>query len=121
MKWYLSVLKKYVVFSGGARRKEYWMFVLFNIIFAFAAMILDNALGTTLAGEGYGAIYFLYTLAIIVPALAVTIRRLHDVGKSGWFLLIVLIPFVGAIWLLVLACTAGDAGKNAYGASPKLA
>jgi len=121
MKWYLSVLTKYAVFSGRARRKEYWMFVLFNIIFAFVAMILDNAFGTTITGEGYGAIYFLYTLAIIVPALAVTVRRLHDVGKSGWFLLIVLIPIVGAIWLLVLACTAGDAGKNAYGPNPKKA
>ena len=121
MKWYVQVIKKYAVFSGRARRREYWMFVLFNTIFSLVAMVLDNAFGTTLSGQGYGAIYFLYALAVFVPAFAVSVRRLHDVGKSGWFLLIFLIPFVGAIWLLVLACTAGDAGKNAYGANPKKA
>ena len=121
MNWYLSVLKKYAVFSGRARRKEYWMFFLFNIIFAFVAMILDNALGTAIEGSGYGLIYILYTLAVLLPGIAVSVRRLHDVGKSGWFLLIILIPFVGAIWFLVLACTDGNPGKNAYGANPKKA
>jgi uncharacterized membrane protein YhaH (DUF805 family) len=119
MKWYVSVLKKYAVFSGRARRKEYWMFFLFNIIFAFVAMIVDNALGTAIEERGYGLVYFLYTLAVLLPGIAVSVRRLHDVGKSGWFLLIILIPFVGAIWFLVLACTAGNPGKNAYGANPK--
>ena len=119
MNWYLKALKNYAVFSGRARRKEYWMFVLFNAIFFIIAIILDNVLGTAIENVGYGLFYFLYFLAVLIPSLAVAIRRLHDVGKSGWFLLISLIPIIGAIWLLVLLCTKGDAGENKYGANPK--
>lgn len=119
MNWYLAVLKKYAMFSGRARRKEYWMFVLFNLIFAIVAVILDNVLGTAIEGSGYGLIYIVYVLAVFLPGLAVAVRRLHDVGKSGWFLFIVLIPIIGAIWLLVLMCTDGNPGKNAYGPNPK--
>jgi uncharacterized membrane protein YhaH (DUF805 family) len=119
MNWYLSVLKKYAVFSGRARRKEYWLFFLFNIVFAFVAMVLDNALGTAIEDKGYGLIYILYALAVFLPGLAVTVRRLHDLGKSGWLLLIVFIPIIGAVWLLVLMCLDGNPGKNLYGASPK--
>lgn len=117
MDWYLSVLKKYVVFEGRARRKEYWMFTLFNVIFAIVAGILDSVLGT--GSMGTGVIYLLYCLAVFLPGLGVSVRRLHDVGKSGWFLLIALIPLIGAIWLLVLMCTDGNLGENAYGANPK--
>ncbi|MEJ2544990.1 MAG: DUF805 domain-containing protein [Calditrichaceae bacterium] len=119
MSWYIQVLKKYAVFSGRARRKEYWMFVLFNIIFLIVAAILDNILGTAIEGVGYGLFYFLYSLAVLIPALAVAVRRLHDTGKSGWMILIVLIPIVGAIWLLVLMILEGNAGENKYGPSPK--
>ena len=119
MDWYLKVLKNYAGFSGRARRKEYWMFVLFNIIFLVIAGVLDNILGTAMANVGYGLFYMLYSLAVIIPAIAVGIRRLHDIGKSGWFLLIALIPIIGAIWLLVLLATAGNAGSNKYGADPK--
>jgi uncharacterized membrane protein YhaH (DUF805 family) len=119
MNWYISVLKKYAVFSGRARRKELWMFTLFNIIFAIVAMILDKILGTTINGLGYGLFYCLYALAVLLPAIAVGFRRLHDIGKSGWWFLISLIPIVGAIWLLVLFCTAGTPGTNAYGTNPK--
>ena len=119
MNWYLKVLQNYAVFSGRARRKEYWMFVLFNIIFGIAAVILDNVLGTAIKDLGYGLFYFLYALAVLIPSLAVGARRLHDVGKSGWFLLIALIPIIGAIWLLVLLCTGGNAGENEYGPNPK--
>lgn len=119
MNWYLKVLKNYAVFSGRARRKEYWMFALFNVIFLIVALILDNILGTAIEDVGYGLFYFLYALAVLLPSLAVTVRRLHDVGKSGWFLFIVLIPIIGSIWLLVLMCTGGDAGENQYGANPK--
>lgn len=119
MNWYLTVLKKYAVFSGRARRKEYWMYVLFNFIFAVIAIILDNVLG--LAGKeiGYGPIYGLYVLATLIPSLAVSVRRLHDIGKSGWYLLVGIIPLIGGIWLLVLMATAGDMGENEYGADPK--
>jgi uncharacterized membrane protein YhaH (DUF805 family) len=118
MEWYLAVLKKYAVFSGRARRKEYWMFFLFNLIFSFAAIILDNILGTASSRTGYGLLNTFYTLAVFIPSLALSIRRLHDVDKSGWFLLIVLIPIIGAIWLLILACTHGTVGDNKYGADP---
>lgn len=119
MKWYLQVLKKYAEFSGRARRTEYWMFVLFNFIFVLAAIILDNIVGTAIDEFGYGLFYFLYVLAVFLPGLAVGVRRLHDVGKSGWMMLIALIPLVGAIWLLVLMFTDSDPGDNAYGANPK--
>jgi uncharacterized membrane protein YhaH (DUF805 family) len=119
MNYYLQVLKKYATFSGRARRSEYWYFVLFNIIFSIIAMALDNLLGTAMPGVGYGPIYGLYTLAIIIPGLAVAVRRLHDVEKSGWFLLIALIPLIGAIWLLVLMVTEGNPGENQYGINPK--
>ena len=119
MKYYKQVLQKYATFSGRARRSEYWYFVLFNIIFAIAAIILDILLGLAWQGVGYGPIYGLYLLATIIPSIAVAVRRLHDVGKSGWFLLIALIPIIGAIWLLVLYCKEGDKGSNDYGADPK--
>jgi uncharacterized membrane protein YhaH (DUF805 family) len=127
MNWYAQVMKKYAEFSGRARRKEYWMFVLFNIIFIFATILLDNVFGTTFkfnSGYGseafpYGWLYTLYVLAVIIPGLAVSVRRLHDLGKSGWMILIALIPFIGGIWLLVLYCTEGQKGENQYGPDPK--
>ncbi|HOO24863.1 MAG TPA: DUF805 domain-containing protein [Paludibacteraceae bacterium] len=119
MNWYLKVLKQYADFSGRARRKEYWMFVLFNMIFAIVAMILDNVLGIAMEGIGYGPLYGLYALAMLIPGLAVAVRRLHDVGKSGWMILIALIPLIGLIWLLVLMVTDSNAGENQYGQNPK--
>jgi len=95
------------------------MFALFNIIFLIAAMIIDNIAGTTIGVLPYGLFYFVYALAVFIPGLAVGVRRLHDVGKSGWFYLIILIPIVGAIWLLVLFCTDGVVGQNEYGINPK--
>jgi uncharacterized membrane protein YhaH (DUF805 family) len=119
MNWYLEVLKKYAVFGGRARRKEYWMYFLFNLIFAIAAAILDNVLGLAIKDVGYGPIYILYALATLVPGVAVTVRRLHDIGKSGWYIFVGLIPCVGGIILLVFAVTAGDFGENEYGPDPK--
>ncbi len=119
MYWYLKVLKQYADFSGRARRKEFWMFVLFNIIFAFVAMLLDRMFGVAFEGIGYGPFYILYALAVLIPGLAVEVRRLHDIGKSGWWIFIALIPLVGAIWLLVLLVTDSQPGDNAYGPNPK--
>lgn len=128
MKWYLKVLKQYADFSGRARRTEYWMFVLFNLIFGIVAMGIDNALGITFKFTNidgsplpffYGYIYALYCLVVLVPGLAVSVRRLHDVGKSGWMMLICLIPFIGAIWLLILFCTDSQDGANKWGENPK--
>jgi len=119
MNWYLAVLKNYAGFSGRARRTEYWMYFLFNILFAIAAVILDNILGLASETLGYGPIYGLYALVTFIPSLAVGVRRLHDTGKSGWFLLIALIPLIGSIWLIVVLATEGVKGPNEYGADPK--
>lgn len=120
MNWYLKVLKQYADFNGRARRKEYWMFALFNMIFGGIAMGLDNILGIGFGEIGvYGPLYILYTLAVFIPGLAVVVRRLHDVGKSGWMMLIALIPLIGAIWLLVLMLTDSNFGENEYGVNPK--
>jgi len=119
MNWYLKVLKQYADFSGRARRKEYWMFVLFNSLFAIVALILDNILGLTIGKLPYGVFYSLYGLAVLIPGLAVSVRRLHDVGKSGWMYFIGLIPLIGAIWLLVLFCYDSQQGNNKWGENPK--
>ena len=125
MNWYLKVMKEsYSDFNGRARRKEYWMFVLFYYIVIILATVLDGALGLGFdMGYGvkspYGWITVLVGLVHIIPSLAVAVRRMHDVGKSGWFLFISLIPLIGGIWLLVLACTDGETNENKYGSNPK--
>ncbi len=128
MKYYLDVIKNYVKFDGRARRKEYWMFVLFNVIFSIVASIIDNVAGLNFSSDyssygmySTGIIASLYSLAVLIPSLAVGVRRLHDIGKSGWWLLISLIPLVGGIWLLVLLATNGVVGENQYGPDPKAA
>lgn len=95
------------------------MFVLFNVIFAIVAMILDNILGLTIGDLTYGVFYFLYGLTVLIPGLAVAVRRLHDIGKSGWMILITIIPLIGAIWLLVLLMTDSNPGENEYGHNRK--
>ena len=107
MNWYLEVLKKYAVFEGRARRSEYWYFVLFNFIFSFVLGFIDGIMGSELGMFG-----LIYSLAVLVPSIAVAVRRMHDVGKSGWFILI-------PIYNLILALTEGDVGSNKYGPDPK--
>lgn len=119
MNWYLKCLKQYADFSGRARRKEYWMFTLFNLIFGIVGMILDNIFGIAVDGIWYGPLYGLYTLAVIIPGLAVAVRRLHDINKSGWMLLIILIPIIGGIWFFVLMVKEGDKKENKYGPNSK--
>ena len=119
MNWYLMVLKNYVGFSGRARRKEYWMYALFQFLFAIVAAVLDNILGLTFTGIPYGFLYVAYALATFLPGLAVSVRRLHDTNRSGWWIFIAVIPFIGAIWYLVLMCLDSNAGSNQYGENPK--
>lgn len=127
MQYYLDALKNYANFSGRARRSAYWYFVLFNMIFAIFAGIIDNLLGTTIKMEtmqgtvplSYGYVYIIYLLFVFIPGLALSVRRLHDVGKTGWFILISFIPLVGLIWLLILFCTDSVPGVNEYGPNPK--
>lgn len=110
MNWYIEVLTKYAVFSGRARRKEYWMFFLFNTIIAF---VLGIVVGLSGAGDGGEAITNIYSLGVLIPGIAVGVRRMHDTDHSGWWLLL---PIVN----LIFACTEGTPGPNRFGPSPKL-
>ena len=117
MNWYLEALKKYAVFSGRARRTEYWMFYLFYIIFAIVLFVIDNILG--IGGEDGGLLSGLFVLAMLIPSIAVTFRRLHDTDRSGWWLLIGLVPLIGGIILLVFTLQDSQSGENQYGPNPK--
>jgi len=121
MKWYLECLRKYGVFGGRARRKEYWYFVLFNIIISIVLRVIDRATGSFSAEAGMGLLGAIYALAILIPSVAVTVRRLHDTDHSGWWLFIPLIPIIGAIVLFVFTVQDSNAGENKYGPSPKAA
>ena len=121
MDWYLAVLRKYAVFDGRARRKEYWMFCLVSILVSLAIGFASGFVGGML-GLSESVITMLalgYTLAVLIPSLAVAVRRLHDTGRSGWWLLIVLVPLVGAIVLLVFSVQDSEPGANSYGKNPK--
>ena len=118
MSWYLEVLKKYTVFDERAGRPEFWYFVLFNIIVGFSLAILDVVLETVSSG-GVGLFYSIYLLAVLCPGIAVGIRRLHDINRSGWWLLIELIPIVGLI-LIGWWITESDSGANQYGPGPSV-
>ena len=119
MNWYLEVLKKYAVFSGRARRKEYWFFVLFNIIISIVLAVIDGVTGSFSPEAGMGLLGGIYTLAVLIPGIAVSVRRLHDTERSGWWLLIALVPLIGAIVLLVFMVQDSKPGQNQYGANPK--
>ena len=119
MNWYLEVLKKYAVFSGRARRKEYWYFFLFNIIILLVLSFIDGMTGTFIYEAGLGLLGGIYALAVLIPGIAVAVRRLHDTDRSGWWLLIGLIPILGTIALLVFMLQDGKPGENQYGANPK--
>lgn len=138
---YLEVLRKYAVFSGRSRRREYWFFALFNLIVSLVLGLLDNLLGTPMVpladfavppgmtGPGgaavpedvfaVGLLSLLYGLAVFVPGIAVTVRRLHDVGRSGWWLLLVFIPVIGGVVLFVFTLIDSEPGENRYGPNPK--
>jgi uncharacterized membrane protein YhaH (DUF805 family) len=124
MNYYLTVLKKYAVFEGRAQRAEYWYFVLFNAIISIILGILGKVIGVfniTLGtiGSEMNILSAIYGLAVFLPSLAVCVRRLHDVGKSGWMILINLIPLIGQIWILILMIKDSDPGDNEYGPNPK--
>ena len=126
MKWFIKAFRQYADFSGRASRQEFWMFVLFNLLFAmawaFVAGLLTGLLGDSFNQES--RLMFMYKLIAIyyavtaVPAMAVGVRRLHDTGRHGWWMLVSLIPFAGGVWLIVLMCLNGSAGDNRYGSRP---
>lgn len=113
MQWYLKVLKNYVGFHGRASRTEYWMFLLINAIITFLLSLLDNLANTDNMISG------IYGLLTLLPLIAVGVRRLHDIGKSGWWYLISLIPFIGSIILLILACFKSENHENRFGPVPR--
>jgi uncharacterized membrane protein YhaH (DUF805 family) len=135
MEWMILPLRRYVDFSGRSQRKEYWMFLLFIIISSLVLGTLDSVLGLgggtshyNYGGDGsYGAggsmhggwLSNIFALAILIPSLAVGVRRLHDLDKSGWWLLLNFIPLVGFIIVLVWNCTEGTRGPNRFGPDPK--
>jgi uncharacterized membrane protein YhaH (DUF805 family) len=121
MNWYLAVLKKYAVFSGRSRRKEYWTFVLINLLIVIALGIVTGIIASVspTIGSVFSAIASLYSLAVLLPGIGVVIRRLHDTGRSGWFWLIGLIPLIGAIILIIFLAEDSKPGENQYGPNPK--
>lgn len=120
MNYYIDcITKKYVCFSGRARRKEYWMFVLFNVIAAAIVGFIGGFLSGATDVAAFAFLGTLYNLAVLLPSVAVFFRRLHDIGKSGWWWLIGLVPFVGWIVLLVFCCLDSQPGENQYGPNPK--
>lgn len=120
MSWYLEALLKYAQFGGRARRKEYWYFTLFNIIFSFTLGFIDGLVGSFDPEIGIGLLGGIYSLAVLIPSIAVAFRRLHDTGRSGWWLLIGFIPLIGAIVLLIFMVSDSSEEENQYGVSPKL-
>jgi uncharacterized membrane protein YhaH (DUF805 family) len=126
MELMFAPLKKYADFQGRARRSEYWLFYLFQIIVYVILMVLigvtggfNDAEGAGMFGSVFGILYILFALGLLVPNLAVTVRRLHDTDRSGWWIFISLVPFIGGIWLLVLTVLDGTPGTNKFGPDPK--
>lgn len=118
MSCYLDVLTRYAEFSGRARRKEFWLFAVVNFLVTLVFGFIDLALGLVSEEAGIGLLSGLYSLAVLIPYLAVTVRRLHDTGRTGWWLLIGLIPLLGPIVLLVLMLLDSDPAENRYGPPP---
>lgn len=118
MHWYLRVLEKYADFTGRARRKEYWFFVLINAVITFVLHGMDRVVGSYSVSMELGLLSSLYTLGVLIPSFAVLVRRLHDTGRSGWWTLIAVIPILGFLVLLVFTVLDSDAGQNAYGTDP---
>ena len=119
MNWFLAAVKKYAVFEGRARRKEYWFFILFYMIIIFVLAFIDGMTGNLSAEAGMGLFSGIFMLAMLIPSISVSVRRLHDTDHSGWWYWIALIPLVGAIVLLVFFVTDGTVGQNQYGPDPK--
>lgn len=119
MNWFLMALKKYATFSGRAQRAEYWYFVLFYILIFIGLSIIDGMTGSFTEEAGMGFLGGIFTLGLLVPSIAVGVRRLHDTGRTGWWLLLALIPLIGAIVLLVFTVQDSTPGDNQYGPNPK--
>lgn len=120
MSWFLLALRKYATFKGRSRRSEYWYFVLFYLLILIVLSVLDVVLGSFSEEHGVGLLSGVFSLAMFVPTLSVTCRRLHDTGRSGWWQLIAFIPLIGAIVLIVFLTRDSHPDVNDYGGNPKL-
>ena len=118
LNWFLDAIKKYAVFSGRAGRKEYWSFFFVYLIISIFTSVLDIIIGKFDMKSGLGPISGAFYLATLLPALGIAIRRFHDTGRSGWWVLIIFVPIVGLIIYIVLLARAGDTGENNYGPVP---
>jgi uncharacterized membrane protein YhaH (DUF805 family) len=119
LSWFIEALKKYAVFSGRSRRKEYWYFVLFVVIISIVLSIIDGLFGTNHRSTGAGLLSSIFSLAVLIPSIAVSVRRLHDIDRTGWWVLIGLVPIIGWIVLLVFHVQDSTPGTNRYGPNPK--
>ena len=119
MNWYLSVIKQYMTFHGRARRKEYWFYILFSVLISFGLSVIDLALGTFYYDRNIGLLSGAYGLFVFLPTLAVTVRRLHDTNRSGWWALVGFVPILGPIVLFVFMLFDGTPSANRFGENPK--
>jgi uncharacterized membrane protein YhaH (DUF805 family) len=119
MRWYIDAIFNYVNFKGRERRRAYWMFFLFNIVVATLVSLLDGAFDIKVGATDTGILSMVYAVFIFLPSLAIAVRRLHDTGRSGWWVLINLVPLVGWIIMLVFLCQDSYYGDNEYGPCPK--
>ncbi len=119
MNYYIEVMKKYAVFTGRARRKEFWMFTLIYTLIFIVLSVVDGIIGTGAMLFETGLLSGIFSLVSLCPSIAVTIRRLHDIDRSGWWILIGLVPIAGVIVLIIFAAKDGQPGSNQYGSNPK--
>lgn len=128
MEWMLMPLRRYADFNGRSRRKEYWMFILLQVIVIIPAVIIIMLVGAMDDGSGgmssiamiFMLLAGLFFLALLIPSLAVQVRRFHDQDKSGWFVLLNFIPYIGGLIVFVFMCLEGTKGDNQYGSDPKM-
>ena len=118
MNWFVTALKRYAQFSGRAGRPEYWYFVLIYTLASVFLSFVDGIMGTHSSKTGGGLLSLIFALALLIPGLAVSVRRLHDIDKSGWWTLIGLIPLIGLVVWLIFACRRSDASSNRFGSEP---
>jgi len=119
MNWFLLALKKYAEFSGRSQRSEYWFFILFYCLILIALVFVDTMTGLINAAYGIGLLSGVFGLAMLIPSISVAVRRLHDIGRTGWWILIGLVPLIGFIVLLIFYVQDSQPGTNAYGPNPK--
>jgi uncharacterized membrane protein YhaH (DUF805 family) len=118
MNWYFDVIKKYAQFEGRARRKEYWYFTLFNLIVVMVLFFFDYSIGVSSLEWGFGILSGIYSLAMMIPSIAVAVRRLHDTDRTGWWFLLFIVPYIGGIAMIIMLTRVGTSGINQYGEDP---